>query len=233
MISKCQELDDSRTMTLFSMSADFIRVVCSILLFVSVDRCFVQSQGSCLDVNFKPTVCMPGPENVVTYRNILVTPNTSTCGTPPAGYCRPKPRTECPMCNASDPRWSHGPEKMQDTDFQSIYWGSLYQPTWWQSITWWDAFQRGLLIDNTVKVNLTLSMNKSYDITGDIKITFYSSKPNAIVIEKSADFGVSWTPYRYYADNCNTRFGASVPTSSSNRYQAICIQAPNTAAIQV
>lgn len=191
------------------------------------------SQNNCQDVNFKPRVCFPGPENLVRGRIMHVAPNGSTCGTPASGYCRPKPRNGCYKCNSSNPSENHGPEKMGDNDPLSSYWDSGYKPTWWQSITWWDARQRGLLVDNTVKVNLTLSINKSYDLTGDIKITFYSSKPNAMIIERSSDFGNTWRPFRYYADNCRTRFGASVPTIPENNFQAYCVEKSNAAAVQV
>eukprot|EP00794_Sanderia_malayensis_P015666 gene15666-17246_t len=209
-------------------SADFMVIL---LFCFSLLPCLVLSQTNvnCFDVNFNPSVCIPGPENIVRARDIVVSPQGGTCGSPASGFCHPSPRTDCYTCNASSPRLSHGPEKMKDNDYPSSYWGTFYQPTWWQSITWWDASQRGLLVDGTIKVNLTLSMNKSYDITGDIKMIFYSSKPNAFIIEKSMDFGASWIPYRYYADNCNVRFGSTVPTSSANQFEAVCIQATNAA----
>eukprot|EP00795_Rhopilema_esculentum_P010926 gene10926-19760_t len=195
---------------------------------------------SCLDGSSNPIVCMPGPENLVMGRVIHATPNTSTCGNPASGYCRPRPNRVCDICNSSNPSKQHGTQNMQDSDYPSGYWGAVYKPTWWQSITWWDAQQRGLLIGNTVKVNLTLSMNKSFDITGDIKgdikITFYSSRPKAMIIERSADFGRSWQPYSYYADNCDTRFATPILKKTSativDNYRAYCEENRNTVAEQ-
>ena len=214
-------------------SADLVAFVLKVLIISVLGTNFVDCQSGCTDVNLNPRVCIPGPENLVTRRAIVVSPSGSTCGSPAARYCRPKPRNGCFMCNATSTTESHGSDKMKDTDTPVGSWDLGFKPTWWQSISWWDARSKGLLIDNTVKVNLTISMNKSYDITGDIKITFYSSKPNALILEKSSDFGLTWTPYRYYADNCNLRFGSSVPTSSANNFQAICQQQPNVAAVQV
>ena len=218
-------------------SADFKRTpylpALHTILILMLQAELAASQNNCQDVNFKPRVCFPGPENLVRGRNIHVTPNGSTCGSPATRYCRPKPRNNCYMCNSSKPSTNHGPEKMADNDPLSSYWDYGFPPTWWQSITWWDARQRGLLVDNTVKVNLTLSINKSYDLTGDIKITFYSSKPNAMIIERSSDFGNTWRPFRYYADNCRTRFGATVPTTPANNFQAYCVEKSNAAAVQV
>ena len=194
-------------------------------------------QMSCLGGSSNPIVCMPGPENLVMGRVIHATPNTSTCGNPASGYCRPRPNRVCDICNSSNPSKQHGTKNMQDSDYPSGYWGAVYKPTWWQSITWWDAKQRGLLIGNTVKVNLTLSMNKTFDITGDIKITFYSSRPKAMIIERSSDFGRSWQPYSYYADNCDTRFATPILKKTSattvDNYRAYCEENRNTVAEQV
>ena len=214
----------------YLQSAEFSTCSLTLAIFltlISLDPC----SPECFDVHMKPSACLPGPDNIVKRRSITVSPAGSTCGSPASSYCMRQPSTSCTVCNASNPNLSHGPQNMRDSDYSSDFWGPNYQPTWWQSITWWDARSRGLLVDDTIKVNLTVSLNKTYVITGSIKITFYSSKPNAFVFEKSTDHGVTWTPFKYYADNCNLRFG--VQPTSSNRFQATCLQASNVAAIQV
>ena len=194
--------------------------------------------NECRDVNFNPTACLPGPENIARGRPITITPNSSTCGSPASGYCRPRPRNGCFMCNSSNPSETHAPENMVNAnDPPSGFWDLGIRPTWWQSITWWDAQQRGLLIDNTVKVNVTFSFNKTYAVTGNVKVTFYSAKPKAVIIERSTDFGQTWTPFGYFADNCQTRFATPIPTKLSvatvNNFQAYCEQSTNTVAEQV
>ena len=151
---------------------------------------------NCQDYLGNPRVCLPGPENLVNGRGIDVTPGM-TCGNPAGSYCRSSQPIQCFMCNAKNASEKHPPDFMIDPDYPTDYWAYGFKPTWWQSLTWWDAYQQQKLVDNVLKVNLTLSMNKTYDITGVIAITFYSNKPHAVALERSTDNGVSWKPYRY------------------------------------
>ena len=217
----------------------YVQKLCFILLLVlERDRLVTCQVSDCRDVNFNQIACLPGPENVARGRPISITPNRTTCGSPASGYCRPKPRNGCFMCNSSNPSQTHAPENMiNSNDPPSGFWDLGRKPTWWQSVTWWDARQRGLLIDGTVKVNVTFSFNKSYVITGNVRVTFYSAKPKAAIIERSTDFGQTWKPYGYFADNCQTRFSTPIPTrlsvSTVNNFQAYCEQTTNTVAEQV
>lgn len=156
----------------------------------------------CYDYKFQPRVCLPGPENILLKRTIKVSPN-KTCGEPSSNYCRTAKPSGCYVCNTTN---KHPSSFMRDKDYPISYWNFGFKPTWWQSITWWDARERNLLTKDTLKVQLVVSMNKTYDLTGKIRITFYSSKPHALIIEKSIDFGSTWVPYRFYADNCLLRF---------------------------
>lgn len=142
------------------------------------------------------------------------------------------------MCDATNATLNHDPQNMVNrNDPPSSFWDYGFKPTWWQSITWWDASQRGVLIDNTVKVNITFSFNKTYDITGDIKVTFYSAKPKAIIFEKSTDTGLTWTPYAYFADSCATRFSTPIEKKTSAEtfinFKAYCEEDTSTIAEQV
>ena len=56
------------------------------------------------------------------------------------------------------------------------------------------------------QANLTLDLNGMRDVLY-LKITFTSPRPKAMIIEKSADDGFSWTAMQYYAVNCVTSFG--------------------------
>jgi len=84
--------------------------------------------------------------------------------------------------------------------------------TSWQSVTWWEWYINNNFTDEPLKVNVTISFDKSYAVTGEIRITFKSPRPYKMILEKSMDKGMTWTPLQYYADNCNDRF--SVPSTS-------------------
>jgi len=187
---------------------------------------------SCYDFQFNPRVCLPGPIDIAENHEFNVDPKYS-CGHPPSKYCRSAKPSGCFICNSSSPTNSHPINHITDKDYPLNYWNFGYKPTWWQSITWWDAKQQNLLIDNTLKINLTLSMNKSYDLTGSFKLTFYSSKPHAFCIEKSADFGKTWKPFRYYADRCDVRF-PRVPTmaTAKSARDPFCIEHQSVDAVQ-
>ena len=90
------------------------------------------------------------------------------------------------------------------------------QPTWWQSDTWWDAIQSGIAkIGEALHVNITLAFGKSYHISGKIRVTFYSERPQAMIIERSDDGGVTYNVYQYFAEDCVTTYGMSPSESPS------------------
>lgn len=45
-------------------------------------------------------------------------------------------------------------------------------------------------------------------------------RPAAMIIERSADFGLTWRPYRYFASNCTRNF-PGIPTNSLHRINDI------------
>ena len=173
------------------------------ILFIIIHLVFTQDY-SCYDFQFKPRVCLPGPEDVVRKGLVQASPH-STCGSPPSNYCRSTQPSGCYICNSSSSTEKHPTNFIADKHDPTVPW-RYARPTWWQSITWWDAKQRLLLVNNTLKVKISVSLNKTYDLTGSIRVTFYSSKPHAFVFERSSDYGQSWAPYRYYADDCARRF---------------------------
>ncbi len=95
---------------------------------------------------------------------------------------------QCALCDATNASLAHPPTYIYD---QPV----LNQPTWWQSITWYKYSQ-------PLEVNITLSLNHSYTINSEIQIIFQSSLPRRMILEKSSDYGSTWQPYQYYADNC-------------------------------
>lgn len=93
--------------------------------------------------------------------------------------------------------------------------------TYWQTVTW-SRFPEPLL------ANITLSWNKSLEVTDDIEITFEYGRPTIMVLEKSMDKGRTWQPYQYYADDCMEAF-SMVPKkvenlSATNVTRVICTE---------
>lgn len=71
--------------------------------------------------------------------------------------------------------------------------------TYWQTVTW-RRHPEPLL------ANITMSWNKSLELTDDIQITFEYGRPTIMVLDKSMDHGRSWQPYQFYADDCLDAF---------------------------
>lgn len=112
-------------------------------------------------------------------------------------------------CDASNPDLAHPPKLMFDTEDEGL-------ATYWQSVTW-SRYPEPLL------ANITLSWNKSIELTDDIVITFEYGRPTIMMLEKSLDNGRTWHPYQYYADDCMEAFGMparrvrDLSTTSANR----------------
>ena len=149
------------------------------------------------------TACVPGPRNLVKMEHKTVTA-TNTCGNPPTRYCSVKPPNKCDWCNESD----HTVDKMTDDDVS----------TRWQSVTWWDWYQNNNKTDEPLKVNVRISFNKTYLITGVIRLIFKSPRPIEMIMEKSDDKGKTWTALQYYAEDCLRRFNmSSTPDESISK----------------
>jgi len=104
--------------------------------------------------------------------------------------------TTCSTCDNDDASQSHPPEAMFDveTDGSSSP-GNL--STWWQSVTW-DYLGR------PPEVNITLSFGHTFQIQDDIEIVFKSARPQQMVLEKSVDNGLTWSPLQYYSHSCRS-----------------------------
>ena len=146
-------------------------------------------------------VCLPGAEDIAVPPRTIIANNT--CGHKPYdNYCPLSRPTACFGCNSASDENKHPAEFMMDSS--GGYSTSNFE-TWWQSQNWWEWYQEGL--QQPLPVYITISFNKSYVLTGEIKVTFKFTKPAKMVMEKSTDFGLSWTPLQYFADNCQERFG--------------------------
>ncbi|KAF3857999.1 hypothetical protein F7725_011200 [Dissostichus mawsoni] len=152
--------------------------------------------------------CQPEGTDMTKYLRVALDPPNITCGDPPETYCalvssnlaRPVMETneaENPyMCNnecdATTEELAHPPELMFDFEGRN-------PTTFWQS-TSWKKYPKPL------QVNITLSWNKTVELTDDIVLTFESGRPEQMVLEKSLDYGRTWTPYQFYATDCLDAF---------------------------
>ncbi len=93
--------------------------------------------------------------------------------------------------------------------------------TYWQTVTW-SRFPEPLL------ANISLSWNKSMELTDDIQITFEYGRPTTMVLDKSLNYGRTWQPYQYYADDCMDAFGmlprGVQDLSATNVTRVICTE---------
>ncbi|KAL2092688.1 hypothetical protein ACEWY4_012486 [Coilia grayii] len=139
--------------------------------------------------------CQPKPMAMKQYMQIKVEPPGITCGDPPERFCTLENPYLCSdECDASTPELAHPPNLMADSE------GSGSPITYWQTVTW-SRYPEPLL------ANISLSWNKSLELTDDVLVTFEYGRPTIMVLDKSLDKGRSWQPYQFYADDCLEAFG--------------------------
>ncbi|XP_026716540.1 netrin-G2 isoform X5 [Athene cunicularia] len=154
--------------------------------------------------------CQPKAMRMKDYVTVRVDPAGITCGDPPERFCTHENPYLCSdECDASNPDLAHPPKLMFDSEDEGL-------ATYWQSVTW-RRYPEPLL------ANITLSWNKSIELTDDIVITFEYGRPTIMMLEKSLDNGRTWHPYQYYADDCMEAFSMparrvrDLSTTSANR----------------
>ncbi|XP_072016852.1 laminin subunit beta-2-like [Amphiura filiformis] len=136
---------------------------------------------------------------------------SSTCGDQAANYDLRfagdfQDTYQSTMCDAADPDNSHTTVMLYDFSTHEVFGNFYTRPrldTWWQSV-------------NTEQdVTLMVTLGDSFLFQETI-LSFRSVRPLAMKIEKSNDFGQTYVPLHYYAQDC----GASFPgvTTSSNSY---------------
>ncbi|XP_012939269.1 laminin subunit alpha-3 [Aplysia californica] len=150
----------------------------------------------CMDEAMEQVLaCQPTIYDVASGANTRVSldPADATCGSPATTYRRLGDRRgTVETCDANDPAKSHPITNLVDSDRDS----------WWQSVNQSPG-------TDELRINITLSFQKVYRLAGDIIITFNSGRPNKMILEKSVDYGQTWTPLQYYARNC-AEFAAEV-----------------------
>ncbi|KAM4641604.1 netrin-G1 isoform 2-T2 [Discoglossus pictus] len=137
--------------------------------------------------------CQPESTDMTKYLKVHLDPPESTCGDPPESFCAVDNPYMCNNeCDASTRELAHPPELMFDFEGRN-------PTTFWQSVTWKDY-------PNPLEVNITLSWNKTIELTNNIVITFESGRPEKMILEKSLDYGKTWQPYQFYATDCLDAF---------------------------
>ncbi|XP_056289860.1 netrin-G1 isoform X2 [Pseudoliparis swirei] len=137
--------------------------------------------------------CQPEGADMTHYLKVSLDPPNITCGDPPETYCALENPYMCNNeCDASTEELAHPPELMFDLEGRN-------PTTFWQS-TSWKKYPKALL------VNVTISWNKTIELTDDIVLTFESGRPEQMVLEKSLDYGRTWQPYQFYATDCLDAF---------------------------
>jgi len=69
--------------------------------------------------------------------------------------------------------------------------------TWWQSVTWYQLGWRPV-------VTISLSFGKTFQLQDDLTVVFNSARPQQMVLDKSVDFGQTWSPLQYYNRSCGS-----------------------------
>ncbi|XP_035245264.1 laminin subunit beta-2-like [Anguilla anguilla] len=144
--------------------------------------------------------CYPSTGNLLIGRAASLT-TTSTCGLRgPERYCIVSHLQDSDKCFLCDSRRPFDPNRSRHSHrIENIIHMTHHNedPTWWQS-------------ENGVEsVSIQLNLEAQFHFTHLI-MKFKSFRPAAMLIERSADFGRSWKPYRYFAHNC-TRAFPSIP----------------------
>ncbi|XP_051171945.1 laminin subunit alpha [Leptopilina boulardi] len=113
----------------------------------------------------------------------------------------------CDYCDPNDPEKSHPPEHAVDG-----------METWWQS----PPLSRGMKYN---EVNLTINLGQEFHVAYVYVRMANSPRPGVWVLEKSKDYGQTWSPWQYFSDSesdCLTYFGVDSHTPITRDDSVIC-----------
>ncbi|XP_036761629.2 laminin subunit alpha-3 isoform X2 [Manis pentadactyla] len=152
---------------------------------------------------------------------------TATCGERAAGSARPRPELYCKLvggppapgsghpiqgqfcdyCNSEDPRKAHPVANAID--------GS---ERWWQSPPLSSGTQYN-------KVNVTLDLGQLFHVAYVLIKFANSPRPDLWVLERSVDFGSTYSPWQYFAHSkvdCLEQFGQEANTALTRDDDVLC-----------
>ncbi|XP_041369322.1 laminin subunit alpha-3-like [Gigantopelta aegis] len=199
----------------FVRSTRWMLVSCVVLLVLTYG-CEAQYQ-ICEEVGGSYSACTPTPMTITRTTNVTTTvePTNKTCGLSGAEYYfRLGKKTRALKCDASSTQYKHPPEYMLD---------GTTDDTWWQSITWTIPEYTN---DRTAfPINITLSFNKIFRMTENLTITFDSGRPQKMFLQKSLDYGQTWTDIQYYARDCSEFPGIPTKYTTETPTTVICSEA--------
>ena len=146
--------------------------------------------GECY-INGVPTRCEPVR---MSFSLGQVANSSSTCGEIPSSFCSRSISlgsvlSDCngEICNAADPNNAHSVGFLTDFPLNEL---------WWQS-------ENSLRVNDRVVIDIPLLTLAEIAF---ISFDFHSIKPAAFHLERSTDYGSTYTPYHYFAISCEDQF---------------------------
>lgn len=140
--------------------------------------------------------CYPATGNLLIGRAVNLTA-TSTCGlTIPEQFCIVSHLQDLEKCFECDSRQPYDPDHNRNSHRieNVIYLTDLKgNENFWKSV------------NGKEDVSIRLNLEAEFHFTHLI-MKFKTFRPAALIIERSADFGRTWRPYRYFAKNCTRTF---------------------------
>ncbi|XP_043572577.1 laminin subunit beta-3-like [Chiloscyllium plagiosum] len=160
-------------------------------LFLSlVFTSYVMAQTDC-----SQWACYPTPTDLIAGRADRLQAS-STCGLHASErYCSPRMYygRELLQCCICDSRNDYNPVYFTNSHRIQNVAPSGALRSWWQSE------------NDRDQVSIQLDMDGKFQLN-DILLRFKSPRPAAMMIERSTDFGQTWKPYQYFADDCAASF---------------------------
>ncbi|KAG7235214.1 hypothetical protein INR49_030617, partial [Caranx melampygus] len=148
--------------------------------------------------------CYPATGNLLIGRAVNLTA-TSTCGlNGPEHYCIVSHLQESDKCFECNSQHHHDHHHRNSHRIENVIYlmDRNGDNTWWQSLRRWLT-----LVSSTGQENVSIRLNLEAEFHfTHLIMKFKTFRPAAMLIERSADFGRTWRPYRYFASNCTRTF---------------------------